>query len=39
LSEESDIIPQGKLLVEVEMMGISVDGECKPVKVQRKGEL
>lgn len=21
------------------MMGISVDGECKPVKVQRKGEL
>lgn len=33
LSEESDIIPQGKLLVEVETMGISVDGKCKTVGV------
>lgn len=39
LSEESDIIPQGKLLVEVEKMGISVDGEHKTAKVLREGEL
>lgn len=36
MSEESYIIPHGKLLVEVEKMGISVDGECRTAKANDK---
>lgn len=36
MSEESDIIPHGKLLVEVEKMGIRVDGECRTAKANDK---
>jgi len=32
LSQESDIIPHGKLLVEAEKMGISVDGKHRTAK-------
>lgn len=36
MSEESDTIPHGKLLVEFEKMGISVDGECRTAKANDK---
>lgn len=31
-SQESDIIPHGKLVAEVKEMGISVDGSCRTAK-------
>ncbi|OPJ88565.1 hypothetical protein AV530_003085 [Patagioenas fasciata monilis] len=36
LTQESDIIPHGKLLVEVEKMGISADGKCRTAKANDK---
>lgn len=34
LSQESDITPHGRLVVEVEKMGISVDGKCRTAKAK-----
>lgn len=34
MSQESDITPHGKLVVEVEKMGISVDGKCRTAKAK-----
>lgn len=36
MTQESDIIPHGKLLVEVEKMGISADGKCRTAKANDK---